>query len=112
MKRLIMISFFMMIFSGMAFSKELIIKFKSGNSVSIKYSGTIQDIRFNGDDDAITGIMVPQGLTDATLKQDKQPEKAVILHRGESEELNKKKEGEKGNKRKWFRIKWAAPKDE
>ena len=110
MKKLITALFFVTVFCGTAFSEELVIKLRSGNSISIKYTGTIQDITFHGDSDAITGIVLPQGITGIAPHRVEQPgPEAAAARPAEPEET---KENRDSKKKGWFRLKWAEPKDE
>ena len=56
MKKISLFILISLIASSSAYAEELVITLKSGNSIVIQYSGTIQGITMNGTTDGIAGI--------------------------------------------------------
>ncbi|MEF3168810.1 MAG: hypothetical protein K6360_05680 [Deltaproteobacteria bacterium] len=99
---------FIFLLSGIAFSEEVVIKLKSGDSISITYTGAIEDISYHGDKDGIAGIVnksSPKAIHEAGPSQDNN----ALNAKKTSEEKDTATEKKKG----WgLRLKWAEPKDE
>lgn len=59
MKKTILFLFVGVLSAGVAGAEELVIQLKSGNSITIQYTGAIQGVTWNGTTDGIAGLSMP-----------------------------------------------------
>lgn len=89
---------------GTANAEELVIQLKSGNSITIQYSGAIQGVIWSGTTDGIAGLVMPPPANTAvgqtkTAQQPASPASAV-------------KAEEKKTDGSGIRFRWAEPQRE
>lgn len=89
----------MCVAAGTANAEELVIQLKSGNSITIQYSGSIQGVTWNGATDGIAGLTMPPPPANAAPKAVQQAVPAAAAPTAEE----KKSEGS------GIRFRWAEP---
>jgi len=99
MKKTIMFFLCSVCAAGIAHAEELVVQLKSGNSLTIQYSGSIQGVTWNGATDGIAGLTMPPSAN-AVPKAAQQAASAAPTPAGE-----KKSEGSSST----IRFRWAEP---
>ncbi|GAB4336983.1 MAG: hypothetical protein Kow0089_07770 [Desulfobulbaceae bacterium] len=83
--------------TGSAWSEEMKVNLQSGNTLVIRYTGTIQGVTMQGGTDGIAGIEMAE-------KAQMQP--ATMPHPDNREKGDKVRDNSDGNE---IRLKWADP---
>ena len=86
--------------AGVVRAEEMVIQLKSGNSLTIQYSGSIQGVSWNGTTDGIAGLSMPRSVKIGGVAEKAVPTMPVV----KAEE--KKAEGSA------IRFRWAEPQRE
>ena len=107
MKKIVFFFVMGMAFCAVSFAEELVVNLKSGNTIVIKYTGTIQGVTLKGSTDAIEAMNI-QGVPEgASAQQTGQPQ---VQRQGQAQDkVEKTKDSNDGS---WFKLRWAAPKRE
>ncbi len=90
--------------AGVAKAEELVIQLKSGNSITIQYTGSIQGVTMNGATDGIAGVsMTPAANAASAPAQARVPEQKAPAPSASPQAGEKKASGS------GVRFHWAEP---
>ncbi len=90
-------------------AEQMTIKLKSGNTVVVNYTGSVDGVSVQGDTDSIVGIAHPEKTQQQQLSPVLQPDTKVIA---EHAEIENKAVHDAKDKTSSVRFKWAKPIDD
>jgi hypothetical protein len=106
MKKACLLIAILLMYGAVCNAAEMVVKLKSGNSITIRYSGVIQDVSVSGND-AISGMTL-QSATPFKPQSEKAESSQVPVAEGKKTQDTAARK----NNRDGFHFRWADPKSE